>query len=56
MNKQSMFSIVRHVLTFGGGYIAAKGYIDQSMANEAVGAIVTLITIGWSVMEKKKAK
>lgn len=56
MNKQSILGIVRHVLTFGGGYIAAKGLIDQSMANEAVGAIVTLITISWSVMDKKKAK
>ena len=33
MNKESILGIVRHVLTFAGGYIAAKGVVDQTLVN-----------------------
>lgn len=54
MNKDAILGIVRHVLTFGGGYIAAKGMVDQALVNEAIGAAMTLIGIVWSVTQKKK--
>lgn len=53
MNKESVLGIVRHILTFGGGFIVAYGIADQAMANDAVGALMTLIGIGWSVYDKK---
>jgi len=28
MNKEKILGIVRHILTFGGGYAVAKGYLD----------------------------
>lgn len=55
MNKQSILGIVRHILTFAGGYIAAKGIVDQAMVNEAIGAIMTIAGIAWSVAEKRSA-
>jgi len=53
MNKEVILGLIRHVLTFAGGYIAAKGIADQSLVNEGVGAIMTLIGIAWSAYNKK---
>lgn len=53
MNKDAILGIVRHVLTFAGGYIAAKGIVDQAIVNEGIGAAMTLIGIIWSVYSKK---
>jgi hypothetical protein len=54
MNWESLAGIVRHVLTFGGGFLVAKGFLDNETLNQAVAALVTLLGIGWSVWAKKK--
>lgn len=55
MNKDAALGIIRHILTFGGGYVAAKGFADQAMVNEGIGALMTLIGIVWSVKAKKSS-
>ena len=53
MNKESVLSIVRHLLTFGGGLLVSKGIgLDEQMMLEAVGSIITLIGIVWGVRQK----
>lgn len=54
MNKDVVLGVVRHLLTFGGGYVAAKGIVDQALVNEGIGAIMTLIGLAWSVSTNKK--
>lgn len=56
MTKDAVLGIVRHVLTFAGGYVAAKGIVDQALVNEAIGASMTIIGIVWSVAQKKTQK
>lgn len=53
MNKEVILGFVRHILTFGGGYVAAKGVIDQAMVNEIIGAMMTLVGVAWSFWDKK---
>jgi hypothetical protein len=53
MSKPQLLGIIRHVLTFAGGIAIAKGIVDQAMATEIVGAIVTIIGIVWSFIEKE---
>lgn len=48
-----LLGFVRHVLTLGGGVLIAKGYADDAMVNELVGALVTVIGFGWSFFNKK---
>lgn len=55
MNKEKLLGIIRHVLTFGGGYIVAKGWFDEATMNAVVGAAVTIIGAVWSVMAPEKA-
>jgi hypothetical protein len=53
MNKEKVLGIVRHTLTFIGGLLIMKGLVDESMANEIIGGIITLAGTIWSVVDKK---
>lgn len=53
MSKQAILGVVRHILTFGGGILVSKGTIDEATMLEAVGAIITITGIIWSVRQKK---
>jgi flagellar motor component MotA len=54
MNKEQILGILRHTLTFLGGFIVAKGWIDENMAIEITGAVVTLVGVIWSFINKNK--
>lgn len=49
---ETVLGLVRHALTFGGGFLVAKGHIDAVGLESAVAAIITLIGIAWSAMAK----
>lgn len=51
--QEKVIGIIRHVLTFGGGFVVAKGLIDESLYLELSGALLTLIGGVWSVLSKK---
>ena len=53
MNKDTIFGIIRHVLTFGGGYLVAKGVFDQAALNAVVPAVITIAGVVWSMIDKK---
>lgn len=50
-----IFGVVRTILAFGAGILVSKGYIDEATGTALVGAIVTIGTAIWSVVEKKSA-
>ncbi len=54
MNTDSILGVVRHILTFGGGFLVAKGWIDTDTLTQAVAALATLVGLVWSVWAKKK--
>jgi hypothetical protein len=45
--------LIRHGLTFIGGYLVTDGIIDESTLTEVVGAIITLVGFIWSWKAKK---
>lgn len=53
LDKVAVLGIIRHILTFGGGWIVARGLLDEATWVELSGAIITVIGVVWSVMEKK---
>ena len=53
MNKDTILGFVRHVLTFGGGFLVAQDFVDASQIDTAVAAVVTLVGIIWSAVDKK---
>ena len=54
--KDVLTGIIRHLGTFGGGYLVTDGLATQDEVTAAVGALVTLVGFGWSVYSKKAAK
>ena len=52
MKKEQILSIIRHTLTFVGGVFVTKGLIDETIAGEIIGGMMTLIGLLWGVMDK----
>jgi hypothetical protein len=50
---QMVQGIARHLLTAAGGAMVAKGVVDAGTAEAAIGALVTLAGVAWSIWEKK---
>jgi hypothetical protein len=55
LTQTQVLGIVRHILTFGGGILVAKGLLDEGMVAEISGAVITLIGAIWSIVAKNKA-
>ena len=53
MNKEQIMGLVRHVLTFVGGIIVAKGLATDAMTSELIGGIMTVVGTSWSILSKK---
>ena len=53
LTPEMIGGIVRAILASIGGSLVAAGYLDQATLQAGIGAIVTLITIGWSIWAKK---
>lgn len=56
MTLEKTLGIIRHALTFGGGFLVTSGYLTESALNTGIGAIVTLIGVVWSVVDKNKTE
>ena len=52
--KDMIFSIGRHALTFLAGALVTSGIVEADMANQAVGAVMTIAAVVWSALQKKK--
>ena len=52
--KDQLLGLVRHVLTFVGGIIVAKGVVEANISEEIIGGLMTVIGGLWSVISKKK--
>jgi hypothetical protein len=54
MKKKQLLGIIRHLLTFGGGFLVAKGTIDADLASQLTAAALTIIGGIWSVTAPEK--
>jgi len=54
--SENVYSFIRHAITFGSGVLVTKGYLSQEELMEGVGAIMTILALVWSFIEKRKNK
>jgi hypothetical protein len=54
MKKEQIIGIIRHILTFAGGVIIAKGLATDAVILELIGSVTTLIGGVWSIVDKIK--
>lgn len=45
---------LRHLLTFGGGYLVARGKLSPEDLTTILGALGTLTGVAWSFYEKRR--
>lgn len=50
--KDTILSILRHLLTAGGAYLVTKGFVSDFGAQEVVGALVGLIGAVWGPIDE----
>lgn len=55
MIKEQVLGLIRHVLTFAGGILIAKGLLSDAISAELIGGAMTVIGSVWSVISKKTA-
>lgn len=53
MSAAVTLAFVRHLLTFGGGILVARGVLDTATMEAIIGAVVTIAGAVWSVADKK---
>ena len=54
MNKEQFMSFLRHIITFVGGIIVAKGNLDPSTVETISGFIITMAGLLWGVFSPDK--
>jgi len=54
ISKEQFLGIVRHGLTFVGAILVVKGQVSDSQWFEISGAAVSLVSVVWSVLDKKQ--
>ena len=54
MTEQTM-GLIRHILTFVGGWLVTLGYFDESTISGLVGALTTVVGTVWSWWSKQNA-
>lgn len=53
--KPFVLGILRHVLTYGGGLLMAKGWGDSGDWETIIGAIIAIVGAVWSMWDKHQA-
>ena len=54
MQMTFFLAMLRHLLTFGGGALVAKGVADQGTVDAVTGAVLTIVGAVWSLVEKRQ--
>ena len=51
--KPELMGLIRHILTFGGGYAVANGIATAANVEIIVAGVITILGVAWSAMQKK---
>ena len=54
MTMDMLLKLLRQALTFVGGILVGKGYLDDATAQAVIGALMTLISAGWMMARNTK--
>lgn len=54
--QSAVIALLRHILTFIGGTIVAKGLMSEELMLELVGGLITILSTCWMFISKLKGK
>lgn len=55
MNWEMIGGLVRHLLTFGGGFLVTNGTISDGDLQAVVGGVIAIGGVLWSIFTKRAA-
>lgn len=50
--NDTMQTLLRSILKIGGGYLVAKGYVDQSNAEIIIAGLAALVAVVWGILHR----
>ena len=53
MLKPAIMALIRQLLTVAGTALVAKGYVQESDVEPMIGALLTIGSMIWSVIDKR---
>jgi len=53
LTKEQLLGIIRHTLTFIGGILVVKGYLDENLLTELTAGVLTSVGAIWSILSKR---
>jgi hypothetical protein len=53
INKEQFMALLRHTLTFLGGFLVMRGQLDTAGQEQLIGSVMTLAGVIWSYWIKK---
>ncbi len=53
MLKPAILALIRQLLTVAGTALVAKGYVQASEIEPAIGALMTIGSVIWSIADKQ---
>lgn len=56
VTQDFIFSMVRHFLTLGAGWLVARGIADAATVETLVGGVMAAIAVGWSWFKNQPPK
>ena len=54
--QAAIMGVIRHILTAGGGYFIGHGLLTGDQTTDAIGALMTLVGVVWSIANKRQKK
>lgn len=54
MTGEQTWGIIRTILAAAGGWLVAKGYVDNETLASILGGLGTVFVAGWSIWSKRK--
>jgi hypothetical protein len=54
--KNTVLSLIRHALTFGGGFIAAKGFLSEDTVTTLAAAVPSFVGLVWGAVDEYLAE
>lgn len=52
MQKDTILSLLRHALTFGGGFLVAKGLVTETSLGTLIPAVVAAVGAAWGAYDE----
>lgn len=54
MGNDAILALLRHGMTLAGGVLVTRGYIGAGDLDLIVGALLTIGSVAWSVIQKRR--